>query len=94
MKYGYEKMTPDPKPYREKIPRHTVAWRARVMEVIERDLYTCRCCKQMFRPRYLCVHHIRSVGAGGGDELSNLVSLCKECHVKVHTGEKHLEFEE
>lgn len=32
------------------------------------------------------VHHIRSRGAGGGDEPENLVSLCFECHRKVHDG--------
>ena len=32
------------------------------------------------------VHHIRSRGAGGGDEPQNLISLCFECHRKVHDG--------
>lgn len=29
-------------------------------------------------------HHIRSRGAGGGDELTNLMSLCRICHVEIH----------
>lgn len=30
------------------------------------------------------VHHIKTVGSGGGDELYNLISLCRVCHTKVH----------
>jgi len=33
------------------------------------------------------VHHIKSRGAGGGDEPENLISLCWECHRKVHDGQ-------
>lgn len=36
------------------------------------------------------VHHIRPRGAGGGDEPSNLISLCWECHRKVHDGKLSL----
>ena len=32
------------------------------------------------------VHHIVPRGAGGGDEPQNLISLCWECHMKVHSG--------
>ena len=30
-------------------------------------------------------HHIKSRGAGGGDDVSNLLSLCGECHTRIHT---------
>ncbi len=30
-------------------------------------------------------HHIRSRGAGGGDELENLLPLCRQHHVEWHT---------
>ena len=30
------------------------------------------------------VHHIRSKGAGGSNEDSNLLSLCAECHTRIH----------
>lgn len=33
------------------------------------------------------VHHVRSRGAGGHDRDDNLMSLCHDCHHKVHTGE-------
>lgn len=28
--------------------------------------------------------HLRSVGAGGGDELTNLIPLCRRCHSEQH----------
>ncbi|WP_422444340.1 HNH endonuclease [Thermoanaerobacterium sp. DL9XJH110] len=34
----------------------------------------------------LCVHHIRSRGAGGDDVPENLVCLCADCHAKAHAG--------
>ena len=32
----------------------------------------------------LTVHHIVPVSDGGGDELTNLITLCTNCHVRVH----------
>jgi len=29
-------------------------------------------------------HHVRSVGSGGGDILSNLMPLCTEAHTRIH----------
>ena len=31
------------------------------------------------------VHHIKTRGAGGTDEVLNLISLCPEHHTEVHT---------
>lgn len=28
--------------------------------------------------------HLRTRGAGGGDELSNLIPLCRLCHIERH----------
>lgn len=30
------------------------------------------------------VHHKKSLSEGGGHEESNLISLCKSCHSKIH----------
>lgn len=30
-------------------------------------------------------HHYRTRGAGGGDELTNLMALCHPHHVEIHT---------
>jgi 5-methylcytosine-specific restriction endonuclease McrA len=29
--------------------------------------------------------HVRTKGAGGGDNLSNLCPLCRDCHIKRHS---------
>ena len=34
----------------------------------------------------LDAHHIKSKGAGGGDELLNLIGLCRMCHGQFHAG--------
>lgn len=44
-------------------------------------------CELCGRPGVVHVHHIRSRGAGGGDEPENLISLCPECHAKAHAGQ-------
>lgn len=28
--------------------------------------------------------HVRSVGAGGGDEHGNVIALCRQCHTRQH----------
>jgi 5-methylcytosine-specific restriction endonuclease McrA len=30
------------------------------------------------------VHHVKTKGSGGGDELFNLMSLCRICHTRFH----------
>lgn len=37
------------------------------------------------------VHHILPVNRGGGNEESNLMSVCKSCHNKIHIelGDRH-----
>lgn len=32
----------------------------------------------------LDTHHLQSKGAGGGDERSNLMALCRACHTDFH----------
>lgn len=32
--------------------------------------------------------HIKSLGAGGSDELSNVENWCHRCHMRKHNGEK------
>lgn len=31
-------------------------------------------------------HHVHTVGSGGGDISINLIQLCRECHIKAHSG--------
>ena len=32
------------------------------------------------------LHHIQYKSQGGGDEVNNIVSLCRTCHEKAHKG--------
>jgi 5-methylcytosine-specific restriction protein A len=64
--------------------------------MIYRDNFTCQDCGEfhamvnqfgMTIPIVdgdLQVHHILPVASGGGDEPSNLVTLCRNCHKKRH----------
>ena len=52
--------------------------------ILHRDNYTCQCCgKKNCR---LEVHHIKFRSNGGTDDEENLITLCKECHDRVHAG--------
>lgn len=52
--------------------------------ILHRDNYTCQCCgKKNCR---LDVHHIIYRSNGGNNDESNLITLCKDCHEKVHKG--------
>ena len=50
-----------------------------------RDKYTCQCCGA--KNTRLEVHHIVYRSQGGTDDLDNLITLCADCHKKVHAGE-------
>lgn len=52
--------------------------------ILHRDNYTCQCCgKKNCR---LEVHHIKFKSNGGTDDEENLITLCEDCHKKVHDG--------
>ena len=50
-----------------------------------RDKYTCQICKA--KNVRLEVHHIKYRSQCGSDDLENLITLCEDCHKKVHLGE-------
>ena len=52
---------------------------------LNRDNYTCQCCKT--KKGTLNAHHIVYRSQGGADTLDNLITLCEECHKKLHKGE-------
>lgn len=54
--------------------------------VLDRDGHACRHCKGKSKDNRLEAHHIVYRSDGGPDDESNLVTLCKECHGKVHSG--------
>ncbi len=50
----------------------------------------CQCCGR-YSEKGLHVHHVKTRGAGGDDVAENEVTLCYECHMKVHSGLLKLE---
>ena len=58
--------------------------------VLNRDNYTCQCCKGKHKDSKLEVHHIIFRSQGGSDEESNLITLCHTCHNDLHSGKINL----
>lgn len=52
--------------------------------VLNRDNYTCQICKKNKSGIILEVHHKVFKSNGGSDEPENLVTLCENCHSKIH----------
>ena len=56
--------------------------------VLKRDNYTCQCCgahPDAKRAVKLHVHHLESRQTGG-NAPNNLITLCADCHKKIHAG--------
>jgi len=55
------------------------------LKAVERDNYTCQICNSK---KLICVHHIdktgRSVDDNHNNDLKNLITLCRKCHMNVH----------
>ena len=52
--------------------------------VYKRDEYRCQNCG-ISNVKLHC-HHIVPLNKGGTNNLSNLITLCEDCHAKVHPG--------
>lgn len=71
------------------------------LRILYRDNFTCQDCGEFHAYQnnwgvylpiddgQLEVHHILPVVDGGGDEQTNLVTLCKACHKKRHRANKY-----
>ena len=59
-------------------------WRRKSNEILERDNYTCRCCKS--EVTQLHVHHLYYEKGLHVWEYDNeaLITLCKKCHSEIH----------
>ena len=55
---------------------------------LDRDSYTCQHCGA--KNKRLEVHHIKYRSQGGSDDLDNLITLCEDCHHKLHKGKTEL----
>jgi hypothetical protein len=54
-----------------------------IERVLERDGHECQEC---YYDEELHIHHICPSVFGGTDKLDNLITLCKTCHRKKHSG--------
>lgn len=53
--------------------------------VLERDDYTCQGCGSDVQ-RDAPIHHMVPLGCGGANSRRNLLTLCEECHGRIHGG--------
>lgn len=63
------------------------SWHQTRKTVLDRDGHECRHCGEEERAAGgvgLHVHHIKMRDAGGSDDPSNLITLCEECHNRLH----------
>ena len=58
-----------------------VLWQRVRRLVLVRDSWKCTRCKRHGR---LEVHHIKELQGGGNNDLSNLTTLCRDCHLRHH----------
>lgn len=61
-------------------------WERKAAAIKKRDDYTCQGCGNSGAGVDLHAHHICPLGAGGSNARSNLITLCDECHGRVHGG--------
>lgn len=45
------------------------------------------CCQACRSFGSIDIHHIKYRSQGGGDDIQNLIALCRPCHEKAHTRE-------
>ena len=50
-------------------------------QVLERDRWRCQTCGSV---QQLQVHHLKFRSHSGGDAEQNLITLCAECHARMH----------
>ena len=74
-------------------PFHPIPdWEERRQDVISRAKEKCQECKTELVP-YFHVHHIKPLGRGGSNKISNLMCLCERCHAKKH-GKRSFNYED
>jgi len=62
-------------------------WEYKRKVIIERDDFTCQECGALGGPEgnvQLHVDHIKPQFAGGSNDLENLRTVCRECHMSMH----------
>jgi 5-methylcytosine-specific restriction endonuclease McrA len=67
-------------------PEYPVDWVELKRQVLARDDYECGNCGGTGE---MHVHHIVPLSKGGTNQLSNMKTLCKECHERIHPHMKY-----
>jgi hypothetical protein len=64
---------------------HSLDYKLWRLEIFERDLFTCKCCNK--KGGKLRAHHINEYSKYPELRLdiNNGITLCNDCHIKVHT---------
>ena len=62
--------------------RPTMFWTTISGECFKRDRYSCVKCNS---GKKIECHHIKPIKDGGDNQLSNLITLCYDCHKKEHS---------
>jgi len=52
--------------------------------ILDRDGYKCRLCGS--KNKKFHIHHINLRSKGGSNEHTNLITICEDCHDKIHKG--------
>jgi hypothetical protein len=52
-------------------------------QVFERDGNKCQACGAVLKPSLAEIHHSLPISKGGTNELSNLITLCRNCHYSI-----------
>lgn len=65
-------------------PSYPDNWQELRRNVLERDGYRCVNCGDSIHDATLQVHHIVPLIKGGSNYPGNLVTLCVDCHKKLH----------
>jgi len=59
----------------------------------EQDTWLCGNCGRFFRINNgLEIHHIIFKSLGGSDDIENCICLCRNCHIRAHSGELTVEY--
>lgn len=57
------------------------SWERQRIQAFKRDGHRCTDCKKAGR---LEVHHVLPLSEGGRNDLDNLKTLCRDCHISMH----------
>ena len=78
---------------REHLSRMSWEWYQKkiMIEILRRDEFTCQLCGSY---QHLQIHHLCPRSKGGDNSEANLLTLCRDCHADVHSGQMTLKNEQ